>query len=53
MIRLFSVFRVPSRCLNGIALLAVALAPAIAFGQEGQPAATGGAQPTYPGLPRG
>jgi hypothetical protein len=34
-------------------LLAAALAPTAAFGQEGQPSTTGGAQPSYPGLPRG
>lgn len=53
MIRLFGVSHVPTRCLSGIAVLAAALAPAMVFGQEGQPAATGGAQPSYPGLPRG
>jgi hypothetical protein len=49
---MFGVSRVPTRCLSGIALLAAALTPAMVFGQEGQPAATGGAQPSYPGLPR-
>lgn len=53
MVRLFSVSRVPTRCLSGIALLAAALVPATVFGQEGQPSTTGGAQPSYPGLPRG
>ena len=50
---MFGVSRVPTRCLSGIALLAAALTPAMLFGQEGQPSATGGAQPSYPGLPRG
>src|SRR3981189_3429412 len=49
---MFGVSRVPNRCLSGIALLAAALTPAMVFGQEGQPAPTGGAQPSYPGLPR-
>jgi len=53
MIRLFGVSRVPTRRLSGIALLAAALSPVIVFGQEGQPAAASGAQPSYPGLPRG
>src|ERR1700674_1329811 len=53
MIRLFGMSSVPSRCLSGIALLAAALTPAMVFGQEGQPATAGGAQPSYPGLPRG
>ena len=53
MIRLFGVSRVPTRCLAGIAVLAATLCPAIAFGQEGQPLTTVGAQPSYPGLPRG
>ena len=48
---MFGVPRVSTRCLGGIGLLAVALTPAMVFGQEGQPAATGGAQPSYPGLP--
>lgn len=39
--------------VSRVALLAAALTPAMVFGQEGQPAATGGAQPSYPGLPRG
>jgi len=53
MIRMLGVSRVPTRWLSGIGLLAVALTPVGVFGQEGQPAAAGGAQPNYPGLPRG
>jgi hypothetical protein len=52
MMRLFGVSCVPIRCLSGIAWLAAALAPVMAYGQEGQPSTTGGAQPSYPGLPR-
>lgn len=58
--------RVSIRYLSGIALLTAALAPATAFGQTSaktaddkdvydyeQPAGPTGAQPSYPGLPRG
>jgi hypothetical protein len=67
MYRTLGVSRVSLRCLSGIVLLTAALSPATAFGQAASaPAADdkdiydyeqttgpGGAQPSYPGLPRG
>src|SRR5690242_11291280 len=48
---MFGESRLPTRFLSGLVFVAAALTPALVFGQEGQPAATGGAQPSYPGLP--